>query len=141
MPNPKQLREREVTKQIVDFLRWRGWRPVRMMRTVVPGQFQAGEPGMPDFFFVKYLDAAREDTGKKTGRCYCMWIEMKRSSRGKLSEAQRKWRERERGRGALVTLADDIDFFSAWYQEKFGWMHDPGTGAGQFELRFPAGNM
>jgi len=36
---PLKLKERDVVKQVKDFLAWRGWRAVRMQRMILPGSF------------------------------------------------------------------------------------------------------
>ena len=115
-PSKTQLLEREVTKQIKDFMEWRSWRAIRMQRTVIPNSFQTGEPGMPDFLFVRYLA-----TGF-TGLAVHCWVEMKRPRYGKLSEDQIKWHARERACGAVILKADDLRDFERQYERLFGWL-------------------
>jgi hypothetical protein len=109
-----KLLERQVTKQIRDYMKARGWRPIRMQRTVMPGQFQTGEPGIPDYLFVRYL---------RPGIATALWIELKRPGGGKLRPQQREWISRELQRGALVWIVDDFDEFCAAYSGTFGWLH------------------
>ncbi len=103
-----KLLERDVTKQVKDFLESRGWRGVRMQRTIVRGQFQTGEPGMADFLFVHYL------SGKH------LWIEFKRPGDGRVSPVQKDWQHAERSRGAHVWVVDNLDEFEGDYEEVFG---------------------
>jgi VRR-NUC domain len=124
--SPGQLLEKEVTQQVKDFLAYRGWRPIRMMRTAVPGSFSVGEPGMPDFLFCRYLD-------KPMGACLALWIEMKRPG-GKLRDGQPEWHARERARGATVWVVDDFDFFANLYEKHFGWLHSGDAAIGQLDL-------
>lgn len=145
---PAKLLEREVTGQIRDFLKLRGWRPIRMQRTVVPGQFQSGEPGMADYQFVRYLG----ENGlcqRWPGLALVVWIEMKgqtdkrrcschlRATKGKNGKCtvcrQREWRANEEARGALFGPGHDFDEFQRWYWPLFGWLHD-GRLPGQINL-------
>jgi len=130
---PGGLLEADVTKQIKDFMRWRGWRPVRFQRTIVPGQFQTGEPGVPDFQFIRYLH-----TGFP-GLAVLCWVEMKRATRGRLQEHQIAWRDREHALGAIVLKASNIKDFEAEYERLFGWLQTEEWVRGdQREMRFEA---
>ena len=106
------LLERDVTRQVKDFLAWRGWRAVRMQRTVIPGAFQAGEPGMADYLFIRYL-------GGEPGAARVLWVEFKRKS-GKLMPQQKQWAIEERARGAQVWTVSDLEQFQADYRRVFG---------------------
>lgn len=139
MTGAPKLSESDITGQIKDFLSHRGWRAIRHQRTVVPGAFQAGEPGMPDFLFLRYLER---------GYGLVLWVELKRpSDRRKcrcLQNAgtrkrctvcdQANWRKREEGRGAKVWRVDDLEWFAEEYQREYGWLHRGATGRGQLEL-------
>lgn len=129
-PTPAQLLEREITKQIKGFMAWRLWRPVRMQRTVIPNTFQTGEPGMPDFLFIRYLR-----TGF-TGLAVTCWVEMKRAKRGKLAEDQIKWRDTELLRGAIVLKANDLREFEQEYERLFGWLRTEQWVHGQQQISF-----
>ena len=139
-PSPAQLAEREVTKQVRDFLEWRGWRPVRHQRTAIPGSFSTGEPGMPDYCMIHYLEGVG---GKLVGVSLVLWIEMKREgarmrcncreSHTCTMHAQMKWRAREEKRGAIVAQVASLSMFEPWYLERFGWLHRAG-GVGQLDL-------
>jgi hypothetical protein len=109
-----KLLEREVTGQIRDYLQLKGWRSIRMQRTVVPGQFQSGEPGMADFLFVRYL---------KPGLAAALWVELKRPG-GKLRPRQVEWIARERQRGGSVMVVEEFEEFERSYRTLFGWLHD-----------------
>lgn len=131
------LSEADVAKQVKDFLVWRKWRAVRMQRTVVPGQFQTGEPGIPDFLFLRYLP---------DGVTLTLWVEFKkptdrrgcRCRPGKTTLctqcAQAKWKERERRLGAVVVEVSDLDAFHRWYDREYGWLHTGKSGVGQLQL-------
>jgi hypothetical protein len=162
-PKPKKLLEREVTGQIRDFLKLRGWRPIRMQRTVVPGQFQTGEPGMADFLFLRYLPGscakpAGDFLTERIAPCgltLALWVEMKgqtdrrrcncaaramRGKRGKCSVCtQQDWRRKEESRGALFGPGHDFTAFERWYVQQFGWVHD-GNLPGQMEMFFKGGS-
>jgi len=120
---PPKLLEREVTGQIREFMKLKGWRPVRMQRTVMPGQFQTGEPGIPDFVFLWYI---------KRGIAACLWVELKRPG-GKLREKQVEWIGREQKRGAEVWVVEDFDTFHQRYYGEFSYLHD-GRLPGQIEM-------
>jgi hypothetical protein len=66
--------------------------------------------------YLKYLD--------RQGVCVAVWIELKRARRGKLSEDQIKWRNKEIARGAVVFAVNDIDVFEKEYETRFGWLHE-----------------
>jgi hypothetical protein len=128
--SPAKLLEREVTKQIKDFMTWRGWRPIRMQRTVIPGNFQSGEPGIPDYLFTRYLQTAF------AGLSVNCWVEMKRAKYGKLSDDQHKWRYREAKRGAVVLKANDLKEFEQEYERLFGWLRTESWVHGQQQISF-----
>jgi hypothetical protein len=129
--SPNGLLEADVTRQVKDFMQHRGWRALRMQRTVVPGAFQTGEPGIPDFLFLRYLQT------EFGGLCCACWIELKRATRGKLSQQQKQWRDRERARGAVVLTASDIKEFHAEYYRLFGWLQsEEWVRGGQREIEF-----
>src|ERR1043166_3882420 len=56
---PVRLLEKHVAQQVRDFLSYRGWRPVRMTQTVLPGSFRTGEPGQADYLFLHYLTGSK----------------------------------------------------------------------------------
>ena len=115
-PSPKDLREADVAKQLRNFLEYRKWRRVRNQRTVVPGSFQTGEPGMCDEQWIYYLDA-------HSGLCVVQWIETKRALRGKRSDDQKAWQDREVARGAVVMNCNDIEEYMREYERRFSWLH------------------
>ena len=114
------LLEKDVTRQVSDFLVYRGW---RRFRNNVGGKYDAhgnytpyGERGMPDMLFVNYHRI-------KKPWSMMLWIETKRSRGGRLSEYQLEWQEAERARGAIVLCVSDFREFEQWYNEKLGWIH------------------
>jgi hypothetical protein len=124
---PAKLLEKQVTEQVRDYLKYRGWRAIRMQRTVVPGAFQSGEPGMPDYLFLRYLPPA------KGTLALTLWIEFKAPG-GKPRELQSAWHYRERLRGATVWVIADFDCFAEQYQKKFAWLHSGDSAIGQMDL-------
>lgn len=138
--NPPQLLEADVTQQVKDFLQAKRWRVVRHQRTVVPGQFQSGEPGIPDLQAIYYL---REGTGvilwlelkgpRDKRVCNCAW-RVKAHKKGKCGVClQADWQTRERSRGAQVWVVDNFEKFERQYYAAFGWLHS-GAALGQIEL-------
>ncbi len=99
-PRLKSLKpqERDVAKAVKDYMAAKGFRCVRMQRTVIPGQFQAGEAGIPDLLFLRYRDGS------------ICWIETKRPG-AKRSEDQLKWHRNEvtRWPGAQVWTVSSIE--------------------------------
>jgi hypothetical protein len=119
----KETPEAAVARRVKAFLIAKGWRPVRMQRMALPGQFSAGEPGMPDYLFLRY----------GAGRVAAvLWIEFKAPG-ARLGPKQILWMARERERGAPVTVVDDPAFFKSWYATEFAWLHD-GRVRGQIEM-------
>jgi hypothetical protein len=113
---PVKLLEKHVVGQVRDFLELHGWRPVRMQQTVVPSAFRTGEPGQPDYLFLRYL-------GGRAGAAAALWIEFKRPS-GRPGKNQPEWHARERGRGGLVWTVDSFDSFLACYEAHFSWLRE-----------------
>jgi hypothetical protein len=138
---PAKLLEKQVTEQVRDFLEYRGWRAIRMQRTVVPGAFQSGEPGMPDYLFLRYPPDFKETTAT-----LALWIEFKsptdkRKCRCRMASAklcgicqQAIWRERERRRGGTVWLINDFDWFAELYEKHFAWLHSGDSAIGKMDL-------
>jgi hypothetical protein len=130
-----KLSESDVTKQLKDFLRLRGWRILRHQVAMFAG---AGERGMPDLSAIRYLNS--------TGAALVLWLEMKapsdrRKCRCKFGNkklctvcAQKKWHAEETARGALIVTVRNIETFIEWYDQRFGWLHAAGTGEGQLDL-------
>ncbi|MES2393503.1 MAG: hypothetical protein V4555_17840 [Acidobacteriota bacterium] len=139
----QKLSEADVTGQVRGFLEARGWRPLRMQRTVVPGQFSTCEPGTADFEFIYYLRNSKVPALSLT-----IWIELKKpGARAKCRCAtkaprqrctacdQKAWRDRERSRGAVVwTQVDNIDYVIREYERVFGWLHSGEAAVGQLDL-------
>lgn len=116
-----KLVERDIVAQVVPYLTNRGWRAVRMQRTVMPGQFQAGEPGMPDYLFLRYL-AVEGSVARGM-----LWIEFKGPNDKRKCKckgvgrkcticAQAEWKRKEQIRGGTVLEVSDLDAFIAWYE-------------------------
>lgn len=139
---PRML-EADVSGQVCDFLRMKGWRLKRNQRTVIPGQFQSGEPGEADVTAIYYLGSVRpglaavlhvEVKGPRDKRaCNCAW-RLKANKRGKCGVClQADWQARERSRGATVWVVNNFVDFEENYQRAFGWLHS-GAVPGQIEL-------
>lgn len=138
---PSKLAEREVDAQIKGFLEFKGWRPKREQRTVIPGQFQTGEPGIPDRLFIHYLTGLK---GKPIGLSLTLWVEMKRpgakmrcncrAGHTCTMHAQMNWRAKEEQRGGIVAQVESFADFVPWYEERFGWLHRGDRGQGQLEM-------
>jgi hypothetical protein len=103
-----ELKERDVTRQVCDYLGFRGWRALRMQRTVLPGSFQTGEPGQADYLFLRYM------LGGKPGSTLSLWIEFKAPG-GRLRKGQAEWHVRERLRGGLVWVVGSFEAFEEAY--------------------------
>jgi hypothetical protein len=119
MPGLK-LTERDVARQVRDFLGPHGWRCLRMNSALVGrpqgGAFRVGEVGMPDYLFLRYF-AHPMEPGKFDLRQ--LWIEVKAPG-GRLRPAQVEWAKNEAAQGATVLMVDDIDKFRSWYAEEVG---------------------
>lgn len=129
--SPSNLLEKDVAKEVTDFLRYRGWRRFRNQSSVSVNQagtvFRSGEKGMPDLLFVRYHPV-------KKPWSMMLWIETKRP-KGKASAYQLEWREKEQSIGATVVLVSDFREFEAWYNDKLGWLHSSaGIGPGNLDL-------
>ena len=132
-----KLLEKDVSKQVKDFLKARGWRPVRTQFAFSPGSFATGEPGMPDWLFLRY---------EAPGRGLILWVEVKgpndqRKCRCQPGDRkpckvcrQRLWHERERGLGASVCVVEDIELFSAAYERSYGHLHCGEEAKGQLAI-------
>lgn len=105
------MTERDVQKQVLDFLRERHWRPVRMTVGRFRSRVFVGERGMCDWLFLRYArysSAVHQD--------HFFWLELKRPGE-KPSPHQLAWIEAERVKGALVCVADSLEAFQNWYKE------------------------
>lgn len=143
MATAHKLTERDLSKQICDFMQYRGWRKLRNNvggRMGNEGQMiPFGERGMPDQLFLRYYR-------QPTGGALVLWIEMKRPGANMKCRCvpgdkrtcrncqQRIWRDKERARGAVVIVADDLDEFCRWYDDHFGWVHSGPMADGQLRL-------
>jgi len=124
------LLEKDVVKQVKDFLELRGWRAVRTQFAATPGMFSTGEPGMADYLFLRYMPAEAAPA-----RCLAAWVEVKSPNDKRRCECragdkkvckqcrQTRWQERERQRGAFVLVTSNIDRFADEYEKVFGWLH------------------
>src|SRR3954471_23847576 len=104
------LAERDVQRQVCDFLGWRGWRRLRNQSGVATNAgghtFRFGEKGIPDLLFLRYIP-------ERPGVGLVLWVETKRP-KGRLSPDQIKWQDEERARGALIANAYEFEAFSEW---------------------------
>lgn len=133
--SPVKILEKQITEQVRDFLKYRGWRPVRTQFAFSPGSFQTGEPGMADYLFLR---------GTGPSVALALWIEFKgpRDKRrctcavGKQCKQcrQKAWQERERQRGFTVWVVDDFEWFAGEYARVYGWLHSGDQARGQLDL-------
>lgn len=137
------ISESDISQRVKDFLQAKQWRVVRHQRTVVPGSFQSGEPGICDLQALYYLGSIKpgltitlwcELKSPRDKRvCNCSW-RAKAKKRGKCGVClQADWQARERSRGAEVLVVNEFRSFEARYQAAFGWLHS-GAVRGQIEL-------
>lgn len=114
------LKERDVTKQVVDWMEWNGWRALRNQvsanQNQAGGWFRTGEKGMPDWLFLYYFKHQ-----PMIGVCVQLWIEMKKEGED-LKPDQVDWHMKEVARGALVWTVDKFEPFVEKYESVFGWM-------------------
>lgn len=119
--HPMVLQERDVTKQVKEYLEWHGWRAIRnqvlVAQNVAGGHWiRAGEKGEPDWLFLRYLTPKLNP-----GFCAHLWVEMKKDGKP-LRPDQKDWHRDEKARGGLVIVADDYDRFLEDYERLFGWL-------------------
>ncbi len=142
-PTVNQLSEEHVTKQVKDFLEWRGWRAIRFQRTMVQlpggGAFSTGEPGQADWQFVRYIESE-----SVPGAAVVLWVEMKATGKRAYCICATKrthqrctacdqisWKARERKRGAVVWTIDSLDVFMREYNRTSGYLHKGDMAVGQ----------
>jgi len=108
-----RLKEREVTRQVRDYLEWHGWRALRNQSAVsmnqAGGVFRSGEKGMPDYLFLYYFRHQ-----PYAGTCIHLWVEMKREG-ANLDGPQIEWQMKETARGAVVWTVDNYEAFERRY--------------------------
>jgi hypothetical protein len=79
-----------------------------------------GEPGMPDYLYIRYAWIGCNKSGQFEGwhreDAQVLWIEFKKPGE-KPRPDQLAWHEAERARGALVLVVNDIDAFRVWYRD------------------------
>lgn len=124
------LLEKDVVKQVRDFLEVRGWRAFRTQFAYAPGAFATGEPGCPDYVFLRYMPVK-----EVPARALVLWVEVKgpndqRTCRCRAGDKkpckvcrQQHWHKRERALGAVVIVVDDIEWFAGDYDKAFGFLH------------------
>jgi hypothetical protein len=127
-PNELKLREKDVTRQVRDFLEWHGWRGYRNQvitsQNLAGGWVRAGEKGMADWLFVYYVQ------DYLPAMALVLWVEMKAEGEP-LRPDQVRWQEIEMARGAWIITADKYESFCEWYEEKFGWLRTSDFKKGQ----------
>lgn len=119
---PFELKERDITRQVCDFLRVHRWRLIRMNVSKVQfndaGWTQFGETGMPDYLALYYLPDSL---------AVAMWLEFKQR-KGKLARHQELWHARERKDGASVYTVRDYESFRTFYAATFDRPDSPVKG-------------
>ena len=116
------LSEADIAHTCSDLLQADGWR----MLITDPVSDRArgkgfGELGMADRLYIRYNGCLRTPA---TGQAQIIWIEWKRTVRGKPTKAtphQKAWHAAERARGALTLIAGQdfpatIEGFHSWYK-------------------------
>jgi len=136
---PTGLTEADVTSQVRDYMEAKGWRSVRMQRTIVPGQFSTCEPGTADFLFLYYSRKAAlalwVELKKPKARMYCKCLQNRGTRKRCTYCDQINWRAKERARGAVVWAGvDNIADFIAAYDKTYGWLHSGDSARGQLDL-------
>lgn len=129
---PLKLTERDVARQVRDFLEAHGWRAIRMQVASVArptgGGFHVGQVGMPDYLFLRYEgdipESAKHDYSEFEpnplhAACQHLWVETKAPGK-KRTAAQEIWAVNEQLRGAVGVVVDDFDKFQTWYWQEFG---------------------
>ncbi len=109
------VREADVTKQVIDFLKALGWRPVRNNVGRIRRSYRFGEKGMADWTMIRYAPW----NGGGFGRVAMFWLELKKPGE-KLRPGQPEWIDAERAKGALVCVAHSLKSFQSWYEEVYG---------------------
>lgn len=125
------LSEKDVDKQISDFMAHRGWRRIRnnvgMMQGAGGHPVVFGERGMCDLTFLRYF--AEPYSG-----ALVLWVETKKpgaslSCRCRPGDKnpcrmcnQANWRQRERERGGVCWVVDNFSEFEALYTQRYGWL-------------------
>jgi hypothetical protein len=120
-----KISEAQVQQAVVQFLEADGWRAIRTDPVSDRSRGKGfGELGMPDYLFLRYAAYAGEDGARlfpnmteamRRSEVEVVWIEFKRKDE-KPTPHQQKWHYRERQRGALGLVVDDIDEFTEWYK-------------------------
>jgi hypothetical protein len=119
------LKEADIARTCSDLLQADGWR----MLITDPVSNRAlgkgfGEIGMADRLYIRYRVHAGLGQIDKPLYADVMWIEWKRTVRGRATKptpAQMAWHTAERARGALTIIAGvdfpaSIDGFQSWYK-------------------------
>lgn len=117
----------------------KGWRAIRMQRTVVPGQFSTCEPGTADFLFLYYSGKAAlvlwVELKKPKARMICRCLQNRGTRKRCTMCDQINWRSKERARGATVWAGvDNVQIFIEQYEQSYGWLHAGPAARGQLEL-------
>jgi hypothetical protein len=123
------LSESQIARTCSDLLQADGWR--MLITDPVSDKSRGkgfGELGMADRLYIRYKLAwyAATPTGEIEPLAWAevMWIEWKRTVRGKATKAtphQKQWHAAERARGALTLIAGEdfpatIEGFCSWYE-------------------------
>jgi hypothetical protein len=111
-----KLSEADVTKQVTDFLRFRGWTLIRLnsgLFNTKDGKrtYQIGEKGQADWLALKAVPIL----SGVLPLANVIFLELK--APGKKPRAdQQKWLEAKRRDGFHATWTDSLDRFIQWYQ-------------------------
>lgn len=113
-PPRVEWKERDVTAQIIRYLRVRGWRCQRQHSGLArfPGggaPVRIGEPGIADWLCLRPLCE---------GVAEVFYLELKAPG-GKLSQAQQDWLRRRTVERFEAIAAHSLEWFDLWYRRRF----------------------
>lgn len=109
----KGLLEKDVSKQIVDYLRLKSWVLLRLHSGLVRGKTGGG--------FIKLNDAGTPDYCAVRARPeqQILFLEMKRERGGVISDIQKKTALQYESQGLTVKVVSSLTDFQEWYENKY----------------------
>lgn len=110
----KGLLERDVTKQVVDYLKLKSWILLRLHSGTVRGKTGGGfirlnSPGTADWIAIR---------GKPKHQI--LFLEMKRENGGVVSAQQMSVALQYESQGIPTAVVSNLDDFKKWYEESYG---------------------
>lgn len=116
-----KISEADVQQAVVLMLALDGWRAIRTDPVSDRSRGKGfGEIGMPDYLFIRYgldvrtltPDRCRDELRR---HAEVMFVEFKAKGQS-VKPHQYDWHQRERLRGALVIVCDEVGLFREWYK-------------------------